>query len=336
MGGVVIQSTNEMTLNILDTAWHLVHLYRLHALPAEFTLLNCRDWLWNEYQRPQPPNFRGGIEAGAIKVGQFDLALVHLDQWVDRFPHRALPFRVVRQKARELGIPAVCIMHGTPDHAENRLNVLRLLGDMPCVCNSHTAAVEWDGGEERLDRYGLPQFRSIIHGYDVDEFWSEPAERRRRVVVSICSGGSVSGWYHGTPILERLIRDVPLEWYGPYGNRDWLPNYEEYRAMLASSLIYFSPSRRAPMPGSRTEAMLSGCCVVSLPGQDWETYIDNGINGFIVQNYDDIVSTLRRLLDEHEYASQVGETGRHLARGAFTSEEYVTDWMKLLGELRVV
>lgn len=335
-------------LRILDVPWHLVHLYRLHALPAEFTLLDCRDWVWNEYQRPKPPNFRGAIEADDIVAGQFDLALVHLDQWVDRFPHRALPFRVVCQKAQELGIPIVCIMHGTPDYPENRRNILRLLGDLPCVCNSHAAAMEWDAGEERLDRYGLPQFRSIIHGYDVDEFWSEPACRRRGVVVSICSGGSISGWYHGTPILERLIRDVPLEWFGPFGNRDWLPDYEEYRAMLASSLIYFSPSHRAPMPGARTEAMLSGCCVVSLPGQDWEGYIVSatkpgeqggylvdGINGYIVESYDDTVDTLRWLLDKHEYAAYVGGRGRQFARQAFSSERYVADWMKLLGELRV-
>ena len=73
----------------------------------------------------------------------------------------------------------IVIMHGTPDNPRNRLNVLRLIGDLPVVCNSAQAAWEWDGGEERLDRYGLPQFRAIIHGYDVEEFFNYPQDRRR-------------------------------------------------------------------------------------------------------------------------------------------------------------
>jgi hypothetical protein len=323
-------------LRILDHSWHQVHLYRLHALPAEFTILNVRNWVWREEQRPTPLNLRGAIETDAVGLGQFDLALCHLDQWIDRFPHRGLPFRVMTQLARRLDLPAVCIMHGTPDYPENRVNLLRLLGDVPCVCNSQAAAEEWDGGEGRLDRYGLPQFRSIIHGYDADEFWSEPACRRRRVAISVCSGGSTSAWYHGTPILERLIRDVPLEWYGPYGNRDWLPSYGEYREMLASSLIYFSPTHRAPMPGARTEAALSGCCVVSVPGQDWHEYIEQGVNGYIVNSYADTVRALRVLLDDHERAWRIGQAGREMAQERFGVERYVNDWLALLEELGVV
>ena len=322
-------------LRILDHPWHAVHLYRLHALPAHFSLLTgVQPWLWKDEQRPRPDNFDGGIAREDVD-GSFDLALCHLDQWVDRFPERGLPFRTMRVVAREHGIPLVCIMHGTPSDAKNRRAVLELLGDLPCVCNSHQAAREWDGREFRIDRHGLPQFRPIIHGYDVNEFWSEPLKRRRRIVLSVCSGGSISGWYHGTPLLERLVRELPLEWMGPFGNRDWLPDYRSYREILASSLIYFSPTRRAPMPGARTEAMLSGCCVVSVPGNDFDEMICDTVDGVIVETYEEALTMLRHLLDCPGEAYEIGKRGRKRARELFGKERFVRDWMEYLGELGV-
>ena len=202
-------------LRVIDYPWHQVHLYRLHALPARFWLARIRTPLWNERQRPMPRNFAGGIDEEDISPRKFDLALLHLDQWCDRQPIRAYPYRLM--KVRTKGIPQVVIMHGTPDGEENRQNVLRMIGDLPVVCNSAQAAIEWDGREERLDCYGRPQFRVIVHGYKVDEFYSQPLAARRREVFTICSGGSMSSEYHGLPLVLRMMRDIDgtaLVWTG--------------------------------------------------------------------------------------------------------------------------
>lgn len=322
-------------LRVIDYPWHQAHLYRLHALPARFWLATIRSPLWNEAQRPKPENFAGGIAPEDIQPEAFDLALLHLDQWCDRDPVRAYPFRAMRTKTE--GIPQIVIMHGTPDDPENRVRMLRLIGDLPVVCNSREAAREWDGGEGRLDRYGLPQFRPIIHGYRVDEFWSLPLQERRVEAITICSGGKMSQEYHGLPLVRRLMRDFQGElfWLGPQGNRPWCPSYAEYRQMLASSLIYLSPTRRGPMPGSRTEAMLAGACIVSVPGQDWEGYIENGRTGFIVDSYHEVRGFLRYLLENPGVAYSVGQAGREMARSAFDHKRYVNDWLAALAQIGV-
>ena len=321
-------------LRILDYAWHQAHSYRLHALPATFTYVIVRPVVWNEAQRPMPANFAGGVYPDQVRSNDYDLALLHLDQWCDTSNNlRATPYRLVEQITQ--GMPQVVIVHGTPDNAANRERMLRLMGDLPVVCNSAAAAVEWDGGEGLLDRYMLPQFRAIIHGYDVEEFWSEPLERRRREAVTICSGGDMSRRYHGLPLVERLKRDVPLTWYGARGDQPWMEDYHSYRAMLASALIYFSPTRRAPMPGARTEAMLSGCCVVSVPGHDVEEYIEHGETGFIVDSYDEARDTLGMLLRDPETAWRVGQAGREAARRFFHRDRFVEDWLEMLGEMGV-
>lgn len=323
-------------LKIIDYAWHQVHLYRLHALPAEFTLLDLRRHSWNEYQRPKPANFKGVIQESEFKAQDYDLALLHLDQWCDTDHYRALPFREMQRITR--GMQQICIMHGTPDSLVNRLKILQLIGDLPVVCNSYQAAREWDGGEGRLDRYGLPQFRTIVHGYAVDEFYNYPLEQRNLEAITVCSGGSISKYYHGVPLIERLRRDVPLFWYGipeQGADREWADNYAGYRDLLAQALIYFSPTRRGPMPGARTEAMLSGCCIVSVPGNDWENYIVDGVNGYIVENYFQAREVIKGMLARPDIAYQVGQKGRQYARDQFNHDRYVKEWLQLLTQMEV-
>ena len=320
-------------LQILDYTWHQGHAYRLHALPAEFTFVKFKPLVWNEHQRPIPSNFKGALHPDAVRVQDYDVALLHLDQWCDNMNLRGRPYRLMKRITQ--GIPQVVIMHGTPNSPENRQRILRLIGDLPVVCNSRQAAREWAGRGAPLDCYGLPQFRAIIHGYDADEFYNFPLERRRREVATVCSGGEMSREYHGIPLLERLARDVPLAWYGPAGNRPWKRHYAAYLRTLALSLIYFSPTRRGPMPGARTEAMLSGCCVVSVPGNDVENYIVSGQNGVIVSDYVEAVQVLRSLLAQPDVAYALGQQGRETAQQVFSKEGYVTDWLRVLDEIGI-
>lgn len=318
-------------LRVVDYLWHQVHGYRLHALDATFTYALYRQRLWNLAQRPMPLNFDGAIEPGEIRPEDFDLSILHADQWCDTYNLRAF---VLRQAVRATaGIPQVLIMHGTPDNEKNRLAVLRLIGDVPVVCNSEQAAFEWDAGEAREDRLGLPQFRFIHHGYDHDEFFSYPLAQREMNVVTVCGGGTLSREYHGIPLIERLQRDIPTEWYGTRGTHPFMSSYYLYRHMLASSLIYFSPTRRAPMPGARTEAMLAGCCVVSVPGNDWENIVAHGISGFIVETYEQARDLLARLLARPEIAWGVGQQGRVFAQGMFGKMHFVHSWENVLAQV---
>ena len=81
--------------------------------------------------------------------------------------------------------------------------------------------------------------------------------------------------------------------------------------------------------------MLSGCCVVSVPGNDWEAYIEHGVNGYVCETYAEMRDTLDYLLAHPEVAYRVGQAGRSLARIFFEHTRYVDDWIRMLGELGV-
>lgn len=318
-------------MKILEYPWHQAHLYRMATAlnDIEFTVAAIRLPVWNQAQRPVPINV-SFIEEPEIVPYDYDLAVLHLDQWCDRLNLRALPYRLMKQTTKN--IRQVVIMHGTPDSKKNRQAILRLIDGLPVVCNSKQAAREWDGGEGLLDAWGEPQFTPIIHGYH-DEFYNYPSEKRSEA-VTICSGGELSYEYHGLPLVERLKRDVPLVWYGPRGDRQWKTNYDDYRDMLSSALIYFSPTRRAPMPGSRTEAMLSGACIVSVPGNDFENIIvEHGMDAFIVNTYEEARDTLNYLLNNPGIAYGVGQAGRKTALREFGAARYADDWRAMLRRL---
>lgn len=311
-------------MQILDYSWHLPHAFRLmQALyDSEFYFLKVGPRTWKGSLRPLPPNFRGFVQT--YEPGKYDLALLHLDQWCDRVALRGYPYRLVNGLVQD--IPKIVIMHGTPDNEENRQRILKLIGANYVVCNSQQAVVDWDLRPE--------QSRAIIHGYVVDEFWSERTKYQR--AVTVCSGGDISREYHGIPLLERMKRDVPVMWVGPRGDVPFFDDYETYRRFLAQSLIYFHPGQHTPMPGARTEAMLSGCCIVSTDNQDASHYIEHGITGFVSNDYVELRDTLQDLLAEPRRAYEVGKQGREAAREMFTRERLREQWVMLLKDLRIL
>lgn len=318
-------------LRILDHAWHQTHSYRLHALPAEFWFLETGYRTWDESQRPRPANFQGFLDPLEVGDYAFDLILCHLDQWCDtRYPLRALPYRLVNLAALHHfpGVPRVAIMHGTPDDGGNHKRIMTLLDNTPggapfLVCNSQAAYDGWGLGPERS--------RAIIHGYDVDEFWSE--KTRRLEIITVCSGGEMSREYHGIPLLERIRRDVPVTWIGARGDRDFFPDYRAYREYLATALIYLHTGKRSPMPGARTEAMLSGCCIVTTDNHDVGDFVDHGHSGFIADSAGELIDILCELLADPSRAYEVGQRGREAARAMFAQDRYVAEWLTLIAEL---
>lgn len=318
-------------MQILDHAWHQAHSYRLHALPAEFWFVETGYRTWYDDQRPRPDNFRGFLSVFGVCAHDFDLILCHLDQWCDtRFPLRGMPYRLINLLAaqRYPGVPRVAIMHGTPDDEINRQCVLTLLANTPggppfMVCNSRQAAQEWG--------LGIDRSRAIIHGYDVDEFWSSTT--RRQQVITICSGGNISREYHGIPLLERIKAEIPVTWIGTRGDMDFLPDYQAYREYLATTLIYLHTGQRSPMPGGRTEAMLSGCCIVTTDNHDIGSIIEHGYSGFVSNDASELIDILKGLLADPKLAYQIGKRGRAVAREAFCKDRYVSDWLDLISQL---
>jgi hypothetical protein len=235
----------------------------------------------------------------------------------------------------------------------------KLIGNNTMVVNSHQAVKDWGWGT------------CIIHGLDPNDWWDMPKEPR--AVISLSPGGLDS--YYGRPLLMRT-KELLSEKYGlkivHIGDpREWTierhPRFKEiggwgaYRDYLGKSLVYFNSTQQSPMPRSRTEAMLSGCCVLTTPYQGADTFINfdtrkiwenstgitnyieeidkilnlDGINGIIIPNNPEpIIALINHLIyNRFKTAVKIGQEGKKTAIRLFKKDRYEQEWVELINKV---
>jgi len=309
-------------MKIFTTPWHCGHQYDLfNALKdVQFDLLinTCREWAENS--RPLPENVKN---VSYYEPGKYDLAILDLDQQcidIDR-SCKGLLYRELNAIIKD--IPKIVINHGSPvwpelyNQKEIVNKIMQLVGSNTMVVNSHQAKEDWGSGEV------------IWHGMGLDEWKDLPKDPR--IVTSVSPAG-LDAYYnrklykatdkelgkHGIQIVHFRIHAMFQDW-------------DDYKDYLGRSLIYFDYSLHTPMNRAKTEAMLSGCCVVTAKNHDVERYINHGENGFITLNNPVTASNLLlELIEDYDRCIKVGQAGKKTAQKLFNRERYRQDWLALI------
>ena len=104
-------------------------------------------------------------------------------------------------------------------------------------------------------------------------------------------------------------------------------NWEQYKRFIGSSLINISPYRDSPMPRSRTEAMLSGACILSSRHHNADEFIEHGVDGLIVpDNPLSYANAIHDLLNgSYKDALMMGQRAKLKAQKLFNNERYLDD-----------
>lgn len=310
---------NTKELNVIGVAWHTAHQYELSKLFKNYDLILNHYREWGSISRPQPENMKVILELDPKK---YDLAILHVDQQcIDPRNNKGRLFREMKELTT--GMKRVVINHMTPyddtlEVDECVAGMKELIGDIPMVVNSKIAASQWG--------WGTP----IIHGLTPSDWWDLPKEPR--VASSISVGGMNKAYRRELlHVTMELLREKGIELMWIQANvkcRSW----DEYRETIGRSLVYFNPTWNSPMPRSRTEAMMSGACIISTRHHDWDQYIENGVNGFIIpdnpQSAANLISEL--LTTRVREAREIGQRGKQTAMIEFSHERWANDWSKFL------
>ncbi|HLB57749.1 MAG TPA: glycosyltransferase [Gammaproteobacteria bacterium] len=266
--------------------------------------------------------------------GKYDFALLHFDQQcfeaeiMER--GKGSLFKELNDKIQD--IPKIIICHGTPyypekfpaknEFGEDCDGISQELIDRArdackgcyVIVNSKKAAEQWG--------FGTP----IWHGMSPSEWFDLPKEPR---VITMIGPAGLDKYYDRAflrAIKESLAEEgvehchITVDWEA----KDW----EDYRQFLGRSLIYINPTKESPMPRSRTEAMLSGCCVLTTPHQDANLFIKDGVNGFMIErNPQKVVEKVKYLLENYEEAKRIGQAGKQTALELFNWERFRVDWL---------
>lgn len=310
-------------LRLFGTPWHVAHQHELMKIPeTKWTFLINPTRNWGEVARPQPENLSW---AAHYDEGMYDIAILHIDQQcVHEQIGKGKLFREMNAMIND--IPKILINHGTPFWPEMYgsdeiiTKMREMIGSLvdTCVVNSKRASEMWG--------FGTP----IIHGMESEEWFDLPKEQR---IVTCISPGGLDKYYNRD--LLRSVQELLNEKHHIrhcHITVDMKPrSFEEYRRFLGSSLIYFNPTLESPMPRARTEALLSGACVVTLNNHDIGEYLEDGVSAVFVKNNPyDCVEKLAELFYDYPRAIEIGKRGREVAQKHFSKENFQKQWESLL------
>ena len=327
-------------LNHLGNQMEMLKLAKNYPIKFYWFENNVRKW--TKYSpRPMPETWLTKDEFEWVthyEPGKYDIAILHLDQQAaDPAIGKGQLYRQLNEIIQD--IPKIVFNHGTPcwdEHFTEDLVVnggevqtsrgLRMMdgikaivGDNPMIVNSYTSVDRWG--------WGYP----LIHGMDKDEWWDLPKEPR--VTISLSPGG-LDKYYNRqlltaikASVKEKTGLDVQHIMVN-YKAQDW----DDYRQFIGKSLIYINPTLDSPMPRSRTEAMLSGCCVLTSKYHGADEFIKHGEQGFIMpDNPMSYADTIYQLIFHHyKDAVAIGQAGKDRAQKLFTPERYQKDLFDII------
>jgi glycosyltransferase involved in cell wall biosynthesis len=329
-------------LKIFDYCWHTPHQWDMvNALHDDCEFYYCLNVKrhWNTAQRPVPSGLKFVTH---YEQELYDAAILHIDQqMVNTFHQKHLIYK--QFDSTIAGIPKIVINHGAPvypeyfqrlglqlseaEMQEKCVDIIRnMVGGHTMVVNSHTSATQKEWG------FGHP----IVHGMNPAEWLDLPKEPR---VFTALSPVGLDMYYN-----RKCMAQVADELYDTYGyilhyakiNADVGSSPEAYKAYLGKSLLYLDTSFRTPMNRARTEAFLSGCCVIQVEGaHDLERWAKPDENIIIVPNSaKEIARVVADLLENgYDRALTIGQKGKKMATVEFSYDRYRSDWLKLLQQV---
>lgn len=328
-------------INHVPNEYEVAKLAEHYPVDFHYLLTNVRKWLDTPAIIPTRPIPKHINWVTAYEPGKYDLAILRLDQQAtDPTIGKGQIYRQLNEVIQD--IPKLVVNHGVPTwddaHPEDivmnggeivtsrgvrRLDGMKdLIGDNFMVVNSYEAAAAWG--------FGYP----LIHGLTKEEWWDLPKEPR--VVIQLSPGG-LEKMYNRQLLSEikaRVKDKTGLDVMHITVNflaKSW----DDYRQFLGSSLVYINPTKASPMPRSRTEAMFSGCCVLSSRYHGWEEFVENGVEGFIVPDNPLSYAEAVDQLINHNYqaAVEIGQRGKELAHRLFNTERFLKDMYFIVSEV---
>ena len=191
--------------------------------------------------------------------------------------------------------------------------------DLLLVHVTHFNRLMWDNGDAET--------RVIEHSVaiDPDIRYDGSLERGITVVNGLRRRGRLTGY----DLFLRAQEQLPLDLAGmeseELGGLGDLP-FHQLHPQVAAHRFLFSPIRYTSLPLAVIEALTIGCPVVALATTELPRTIENGVNGYISCDLDELIDRMRMLLRDPITARRLGRNARDMAAERFGIERFKRDW----------
>jgi hypothetical protein len=228
-------------------------------------------------------------------------------------------FQVSQQINQQLRIPLLSLEHTLPidNWPESQLNGFRSMrGDVNVFISEYSA-----------DKWNMDCDNKVIHhSVDTELFTSSDVKKNGKVLSVVndfvnrdyCC--NYSGWQRVTDELPvRLVGNTP-------GLSEPAKDIHELASEYQQASVFLNTSTVSPVPTSLLEAMSCGCAIVSTATCMIPEIIENGVNGFISNDEDELREYTQQLLEDSKLAKKLGDCGRETILEKFSEYKFINNW----------
>lgn len=250
--------------------------------------------------------------------------------------HKFGSFQILSQLARVLNVPLISLEHTLPpvffiDGVRQGWTTEKILNLRSMVGEANVFISEFS-------KYGWlyednDNVHVIEHGIDT-ELFSPDSRKRENKCLSVVNDWINRDVFCGYKLWEKIILGFPYKVLGTTpGLSEPAKNEKELSEAYKSYSIFVNTSQISPIPTSLLEAMSSGMCPISSATCLIPNIIENGVNGFISNDPEELKSYIKMCLEDTALATRIGQNARQTIIDRFPLSRFVEDWNKLFRSL---
>lgn len=313
-------------LNILTFATHERYEENLCKTGHNFYSLAIGK-TWDTDYAPVPNNYH--IVDRIPDYIDFDLILTHTS--CDRMikAHHHLTGSEVSQ-GNKTGIPILRHTHVLPDVRFDVPSQIASFQQYPRDNDSFISAYN-------MSQWGSDGANVVEHGVDT-EFWSQGADSRSRELycLSVVNEFPSRDWCCGFNLWKEVTSGIARchlvgKCTGEHAGFSQPAQCREHlRDIYQTAAVFLNTSLHSPVPSVLLEAMSCGCAVVSTNNCMIPEIIENGKNGLVSNDPQELKGFLQLLLKDHDLAKELGENARKTIVEKYNLKRFVDNWNNLL------
>lgn len=227
-------------------------------------------------------------------------------------------FRILSDRQRRL--PRIYIEHDPPrQHPTDTKHVVKD-PEVTIVHVTHFNRLMWDSN-------GCPTF-VVEHGV-CDPGVPYRGNLNKGIVV--INNLPQRGRLLGLDIFLEMRRHVPLDLVGMGTEEIGLGEvlHPQLPEFISQYRFFLNPIRYTSFGLAVCEAMMIGLPVVGLATTEMPTVFQNEVNGIVHTDIDYLIRMMKRLIDDRDYATQLGLEGQKTVQEKYNVERFTADWEQI-------
>ena len=276
---------------------------------------------WNTDYSPVPKNYV--LLDGSLGGKQVPL---HLDFDLILSQNKFGQFQIAHQIADTLHLPLVSLEHTLPipmwdEELRNSLRNMR--GDLNLFISAYSIR-KWNWRPEA-------DTMVIHHGVDTERFCIDDSVEKENRILSVVNDWINRDWCCGFGIWQNVTKGLPVKVLGDTpGLSKPAGSLKELVRTYQSSRIFLNTSTISPVPTSLLEAMACECAVVTTATCMIPEIIENGVNGFISNDEEELREYLALLLNDENTANEMGKKAKETILEKFSEDAFINSWKQFL------